>query len=63
MRIATFNVDNLDMPPKSDISLDDRIRSCDLSWSGLGQMYCACRKSMDNIYLGAVLARFSHSTS
>ena len=25
MRIATFNVDNLDMPPKSDISLDDRI--------------------------------------
>ncbi|MBA4129878.1 MAG: hypothetical protein C0519_00480 [Hyphomicrobium sp.] len=26
MRIATFNVDSLDMLTKSDISLDDRIR-------------------------------------
>jgi endonuclease/exonuclease/phosphatase family metal-dependent hydrolase len=25
MRIATFNVDSLDLPPKSDVSLDDRI--------------------------------------
>ena len=25
MRIATFNVDNLDLPPRSEISLDDRI--------------------------------------